>query len=346
MKKILKRILIGIACTTAAVFAFFFGLGYYIVHYEMNKEPQEEYVCIGQHVYTHAPALMVDSLFDSLNLSGKGIRIGVLDAGFGTFRQRAWTRHLNVAAYADFVDGDTLDFFDESSTWHGTYACACIGGSRNDTLKGLARNATFYLARVDDEDSELRREEEYKMKGIRWLLEHGVDIITSSVGHTTFDDYEGYAPQTLNGHTSRLSCFVDSVLKAHPDLIFIQAAGNEGRENDPWGYNVFPGDVKEVITVGAVNHEGMRRTDYSSPGWTGTPYLKPDVCAYATPPLEGSSFTTPVITGLCAALLEHRRISRKEMITLLHTSGNNASYPNHEIGYGTPQSRAMSNFLQ
>lgn len=181
MKKILKRILIGIVCTTAAVFAFFFGLGYYIVHYEMNKEPQEEYVCIGQHVYTHAQALMVDSLFDSLNLSGKGIRIGVLDAGFGTFRQRAWTRHLNVAAYADFVDGDTL---------------------------------------------------------------------------------------------------------------------------------------------------------------------KPDVCAYATPPLEGSSFTTPVITGLCAALLEHRRISRKEMITLLHTSGNNASYLNHETGYGIPQTRTMNHFLQ
>lgn len=77
MKKILKRILIGIVCTTAAVFAFFFGLGYYIVHYEMNKEPQEEYIRIGQHIYTHAPALMIDSRFDSLDLSGRNIKIGV-----------------------------------------------------------------------------------------------------------------------------------------------------------------------------------------------------------------------------------------------------------------------------
>lgn len=110
------------------------------------------------------------------------------------------------------------------------YSCACIGGylSSGDTIKGLAWNAEYYLAEIDDFDTELRIEEDRMMNAIRWLLSQDVDVITSSCGYTIFDDYDGYTVSMLDGHSSRISQFVDSVLQVNSNLIFIQSMGNEG----------------------------------------------------------------------------------------------------------------------
>lgn len=341
--KIMKKIIL-IACgilLSLAVILYVIG---YFVSREHFKNPPEHYVSVGKRVYTAVPAMMIDSAYDSLNLSGRGIKIGVLDTGFGGLRQRSWTKKLHVAAYADFIDGDTLGFFDEEpgrERDHGAYSCACIGGHlAGDTIKGLAWNAAYYLAEIDDFDSEPRLEEVRMMNAIRWLLAQNVDIITSSCGYTVFDDFDGYSVQMLDGHSSRISCFVDSVLQANPGLIFIQSMGNEG--NKSWRYNNFPADVREVIAVGAVESDGMTRAGYSSVGWEGTEYIKPDVCAYVQPPRRGTSFSTPAVAGLCAALLEHKRMDRKELIRFLHTSGLNGAAPDREIGYGMPQTSRIS----
>lgn len=84
------------------------------------------------------------------------------------------------------------------------------------------------LAEIDDFDTELRIEEDRMMNAIRWLLSQDVDVITSSCGYTIFDDYDGYTVSMLDGHSSRISQFVDSVLQVNSNLIFIQSMGNEG----------------------------------------------------------------------------------------------------------------------
>lgn len=66
-------------------------LGYYLTRNDFS-DPPEHYVSIGKRVYTTAPAMIVDASYDSLNLSGRGIKIGVLDTGFGGLRQRSWTK--------------------------------------------------------------------------------------------------------------------------------------------------------------------------------------------------------------------------------------------------------------
>ena len=249
--------------------------------------------------------MIVDAVFDSLRLSGRGVRIGVIDTGFGGMYERRWTRDLHVAAYADFVDGDTTGFFLAErgrDRDHGAYALACMGGcvGGGDTIK---------------------------------------DIISSSIGYTVFDDYDGYSPGMLDGRSSRISRFVDSVLTANPGLIFVQSAGNEG--DGQWRYNTFPSDVREVIAVGQVAGDGVTREALSSVGWEGVPYVKPDVCAYVQPPRRGTSFAAPAIAGLCGALLEYRRMSRGEMLELLHAAGTNAAAPDREVGYGIPQTARM-----
>ena len=182
-------------------------------------------------------------------------------------------------------------------------------------------------------------EEDRMMNAIRWLLSQDVDVITSSCGYTIFDDYDGYTVSMLDGHSSRISQFVDSVLQVNSNLIFIQSMGNEGDE--PWRYSNFPADVREVISVGAIESDSTTRAGYSSIGYGGVDFIKPDVCAYAQPPRRGTSYTAPVIAGLCASLLEYKRMSRNELINLLHTSGLNSSAPNYEIGYGIPQTSRM-----
>lgn len=338
----IKKIFSIIICTLLFLLVGLMVLGYFISRKNF-RNPPERYFAIGKRVYTAAPAMMIDSSFDSLNLSGRSVRIGVLDTEFGGLRDSRWTRNMKVEAYADFIDGDTTGFFKDKTggrAKHGAYSCACIGGYiPGDTVKGLAWNASYYLAEIDDIDAEPRLEEERMMNAVRWLLSHDVDIITSSCSYTLFDDFDGYSTSMLDGHSSRLSAFVDSVLQANPNLIFVQCIGNEG--DTEWHYNSFPSDVREAISVGAVTADGSTRARYSSFGWDGTEYIKPDVCAYVQPPLNGTSFAAPAITGLCAALLEHRHMSRRELIELLHESGSNASAPNRETGYGVPRTDKM-----
>lgn len=332
-----------ICCIIFSALVIFLIIGYITTRGDF-KNPPEHFTHIGKREYTDVTAMMVDATYDSLNLSGSGIKIGVLDAGFGGLRQRSWTKNLKIAAYANFVSGDTLGFFSEKSrknSDHGAYSCACIGGSLSqDSIKGLAWNATYYLAEIDEMGAESRMEEVRMMSAIRWLLANEVDIITSSCGYTIFDDYDGYSVQMLDGHSSRISCFVDSVLQSNPNLIFIQSMGNKG--NKSWRYENFPADVREVISVGAVERDGTTRAGYSGIGWEKTDYIKPDVCAYVQPPRRGTSFSAPAIAGLCAALLEHQRMSRKELIDILNSSGLNCDAPNNEIGYGVPQTSRMS----
>lgn len=341
--KTIKKVIKFICGLLLFALIIFLTIGYITTRGNF-KNPPEHYTNIGKRVYTDVAAMIVDTTYDSLNLSGYGIKIGVLDAGFGGLRQRSWTKNLQIAAYANFVSSDTLGFFSEKSgkgSDHGAYSCACIGGSLSqDTIKGFAWNATYYLAEIDDVDAESRIEEVRMMAAIRWMLANEVDIITSSCGYTIFDDYDGYSVQMLDGHSSRISCFVDSVLQSNPNLIFIQSMGNKG--NKSWRYENFPADVREVISVGTVEKDGTTRAVYSSVGWEGTSYLKPDVCAYVQPPRRGTSFSAPAIAGLCAALLEHKRMSRKELIDILNVSGLNYYAPNNEIGYGVPQTSRMS----
>lgn len=308
--------------------------------YDLIREVRSAYTSEYTRTYSHALGLMMSPRFDTLRLSGRGIRIGVLDAGFGGLRSARWTRELQVGGFRDFTGGDSAAFF-EDPTDHGTQVCANVGGRSGDTLRGLAYGSTYFLAKTDRAEVEPRAEEQAMIRGIEWLLEQEVDIITSSLAYTIFDDFEGYTPAMLDGRTSVLSRYLDSLLAARPELIFLQSAGNDGDEK--WKYTCFPADVQAVITVGATDFEGTGRYHTSSLGYEGAAYIKPDFALYASP--IGTSFSTPVLTGFCACLLEHRRLSRDSLTTVLRASATQAASPDRELGYGMPQSDAVLKLL-
>lgn len=299
--------------------------------HDIVQEIKHSYTSGYTHTYSHAIGQMMGPRFDSLAPRGEGIRIGVVDAGFGGLRDDRFTRRLRIADYLDLTDGDTTGFFRDDCD-HGTRVTRNIGGFSNDTLLGLACNADYYLVKSDLEHDEPRADEHRLCLALEWLAQRQVDVINISLGYTTFDDFDGYTPQMLDGRTARCSRFLDSLLKAYPHLVVVQSAGNEG--NKKWRHIAFPGDVQEAITVGAADSEGTGRSAKSGTGYYPHP-VKPDLAVYDSP--NGTSFSTPVVAGLCAALLGHRPMERRELIRLLHASGTRSATPSPETGYGIPQ---------
>lgn len=309
--------------------------------YDIVREVRGAYTAAYSRTYTHAIGQMMSPAFDSLRLSGRGVRIGVLDAGFGGFDTSRWTKGLQVAAFRDFTGGDDAAFFRDEVD-HGTKVCANMGGFSGDTLHGLAHGAVYYLAKTDRADEEPRSEEQNMIRGIEWLLSQGVDVICSSLAYTSFDDGDGYTPQQLDGRTSVLSHYLDSLLGARPALVFVQSAGNEG--DKAWKYITFPGDVREVLTIGSTSFDGKSRFHSSGIGREEADYIKPDLAVGGSP--IGTSFSTPVVAGLCACVLECRRMDRKTLIALLHAAGTQAATPNREIGYGIPQTGVLLELME
>ena len=309
--------------------------------WDLVREVRGAWTSDYSRTYSRAVGQTMSRAFDSLNLSGRGVRIGVLDAGFGGFRTDRWMRGLHVAAWRDFTGGDETAFFDDA-TDHGTRVCTNLGGRSGDTIRGLAWGAEYYLAKTDRAEVEPRAEERQLIRGIEWLLAHDVDVISSSLGYTTFDDFSGYTPAMLDGCTSTLSRYLDSLLTARPGLVFVQSAGNEG--DKAWRNVSFPADVRQVITVGSCDSDGVSRSRSSGVGREDAGYVKPDFVAGASS--LGTSFSTPVIAGLCACLLEYRPMERGELIGLLHASGTRAAAPGCELGYGIPQTDVLLRMLR
>ncbi len=293
--------------------------------------------------YRRPIAMLMSPALDSLALSGNGVKIGVIDAGFGYFKSNEFTKNLKVADYKDFIDNDTTRFFSDNENDHGTMVTSSIGGKKNELVHGLAYNATYFLAKTEDAATELKIEEERLISAIDWMVANEVDIINISIAYTTFEDANYYTQANLDGKTAKSSKYIAQILEDNPDLIIPVSAGNEG--NKEWRNIMFPSDVKEVITVGSTDFDGEIRWKSSGIGVDDVGYIKPDVATYPIP--LGNSHTAPVIAGLCALIKElHPSLHREELIDALHKTSTNAQKPNTEIGYGVPQSEALLKTLQ
>lgn len=105
--------------------------------WDLVREVRGTWTSDYSRTYSRAVGQTMSRAFDSLNLSGRGVRIGVLDAGFGASAPTAGRGGLHVAAWRDFTGGDETAFFDDA-TDHGTRVCTNLGGRSGDTIRGLA----------------------------------------------------------------------------------------------------------------------------------------------------------------------------------------------------------------
>lgn len=273
---------------------------------------------------------------------GKGMTIAVFDAGFmNTDRIPAMTK-INIVGIHDFLSDDIEDMYDGEA--HGTMTLSVIGVNEPGIFIGTAPEASFWLFRCEDVETETSAEEDYWTAAAEFADSVGVDVISSSLGYHDFDDTTtSYHYYDQNGHTSLISR--TSSMLASKGIVHVNSAGNDGMGT--WKKINFPSDAEDMLSVGAVTPQGVNAS-FSSVGPTSDGRVKPDVVALGSPTAvvsgrgtltseTGTSFSTPVISGLVACLWQALPDkTAREIIELVRRSGDNYEHPDNVYGYGLP----------
>ena len=138
------------------------------------------------------------------NITGKDVKVGVLDFGFSRFDELQQKKE--VPAYVEakaFTESGTL----ENGNVHGT-ACAEI-------IHDMAPDAKLYLAMTDGFVGQT-------IKAALWLAEQGVDIIS----------YSGGGHHGPHNGTAIMDKVVEHITEKY-GVLWINAAGNEGLQHLP-----------------------------------------------------------------------------------------------------------------
>ncbi len=287
--------------------------------------------------------------------TGKGIVIAVLDAGFLNVPNQVVFDSLRkrggILGTKDFViPGGSV----YTSSSHGRMVLSCMAANKSGLMIGTAPDASFWLLKTEDVNSENVIEGYNWVSGAEYADSVGADVINSSLGYTTFDDPKfSYTHAELNGRTAIST--IGAEIAASKGILVVNSAGNSGNDTKfPWVGA--PADGDSVLTVGAVTATGVRAS-FSSIGPTGDGRIKPTVMAMgqgttvanATTGVisgNGTSFSSPVLAGIAACLWQaNPGAENMQVLTAVKNSGSMASTPNNKMGWGIPDMKKADSLL-
>ncbi|MEI9956881.1 MAG: S8 family serine peptidase [Ferruginibacter sp.] len=129
-------------------------------------------------------------------------------------------------------------------------------------------------------------------------------------------------------------------------ILVLVAAGNEGAST--WHYITTPADADSVLTVGAVDINGVIGS-FSSYGPSSDGQIKPGIASVGVntvvansndgQPIMGSgtSFATPNIAGLTTCLWQaFPEVNNMNIINTIEQAANRTANPDDRTGYGIP----------
>lgn len=276
---------------------------------------------------------------------GKGVLIAVLDVGFQNVNKLPAFDSLmlnhKIISYTDFVNFDGSVWEDGS---HGTNALSCIAGNIPGIFVGTAPDANFVLVRTENEAYESRLEESNWLAGAEYADSMGADLISSSLGYTTFTDKEfSHTYSDMDGKTTLITRAADKAFEK--GIMVMNSAGNEGYS--PWHYIGAPADGINVVASGGVDVY-MTPSIFSSFGPSYDNRVKPDISAMATNtivaesdgeivPSNGTSFSNPVLAGMMACMIQAcPDKSLQEIKEAVFKSSTHYAKPDNMYGYGVP----------
>lgn len=308
-------------------------------HLQQHLEPMDEY-----YGFSDTQIKMHDiHTLHRAGIDGSGVTIGFLDTGY-RWEQHAALGGAQVIAERDFVaeyyPGDELP---ASHYDHGTWVFSVVAGYEPGSFIGVAPRARFLLGATEDIRTETPIEEDFWVAGIEWMGEMGVDIVSTSLGYSTFDPpYDSYTPEDMDGKTAVTTITADHAFER--GILVVASAGNSG--NSPWRIITSPADGEYVIAAGAVHDDG-RIANFSSRGPSADGRIKPDVsalgvgvaAAQAAPSgyrsFSGTSFSAPIVSGTAGLILAARPdLNAAELRNALLYSARRNGEPDNTFGYG------------
>jgi len=292
----------------------------------------------------------------NLGYSGLGVTIAVIDAGFNSVDIMPCFDSLRVN---DQIKG-TRDFalpgnnvYSTSMFSHGTSVLSCMGAYSSGQMVGTAPKADYWLLRSEVGETESIIEEYYWVSAAEFADSVGADMINSSLGYTVFTESPeaNHTYSDMDGNTTVVTKGADKA--AEKGILVVNSAGNEGAST--WKYIGAPADGDSVLTVGAVNANGIRAS-FSSVGPTSDGRTKPTVAAQGsgsavfTPSglgtSSGTSFSSPILCGVTACLWQaFPGLNNMQIIELIKASASQAINPDSLLGWGIPDFEKASSTL-
>lgn len=294
-------------------------------------------------------------ILHGMDAKGQGMLIGVLDSGFEDADSLPAFDDLRaregVLLERDMVnhDGDVYD-----DHWHGRSVLSCMTGILPGYLQGTAPAADYVLLRTEEVATEYIVEEDNWVAGAELADSIGCDVLNTSLGYTEFDDsLQNHVYSDLDGATARIS--IAAGMAAQKGMIPVNSAGNSGQS--AWHFIGPAADAIDILAVGAVGSFG-EHAPFSSWGPSADGRVKPDVCAMgwgaialrpqgdSIAPLNGTSFSSPILAGLVACLWQlHPQRTAHEVMQAVRESASLYFAPNDSMGYGIPNFLVAHNTL-
>src|SRR5213592_4400766 len=286
-------------------------------------------------------------------IDGTGVRVGIFDTGFDTANPAF--NGITITAQHDFVFGDSI-VRDEpgkdvaGAQFHGTATWSLFAGDVPGRLRGIARRASFLLAKTEDVRSETRVEEDNYVAALEWADSIGVDIASSSLAYLVFDNGFSYTPSQLNGDVAVTTVAAD--MAAQRGILVVTAAGNAG----PFSRTLStPADADSVLSIGAEDSLGTIAA-FSSRGPTADGRIKPDFTAPGVAVCvvtgvgqvrreQGTSFATPLLAASAALVKQmHPALLPMDVRAAFRSTATKRAAPDTIYGWGRPDVAAAAVF--
>lgn len=276
---------------------------------------------------------------------GEGMLVALLDAGFRQantvgFLQPLFAENRVVGTF-DFVANERNVYDDDE---HGLHVLSIMAATVPNQLYGTAYKASYLLLRTEDAATETRIEEANWLFGAEYADSVGVDVISSSLGYTQFDNpASDYTLADLDGKTGLSTRAAQWAADA--GIVVVISAGNEG--SSAWGGIGVPADAVSALAIGAVTTTRVRAS-FSSFGPSADGRIKPDLAAMGVGTVlglpngrlatgNGTSYAAPLVAGLAAGFWQaHPTLTAAQVTAALRWSGSQFLQPDNRLGYGIP----------
>ncbi|MBX2931157.1 MAG: S8 family peptidase [Chitinophagaceae bacterium] len=290
----------------------------------------------------------------NIGMRGQNMLVAVIDAGFLNYTTLRSFDSMNlnnrVKETWDFVDNEASVVEDHS---HGMSCLSTIVGNIPNTFIGNAPETNVLLYRTEEGATE------YPIEEFNWVCaaeradSAGADILTTSLGYTTFDNAAfNHTYSNMNGRTTVAA--KGGVFAHRKGMLLFSAMGNDG--NNSWKYLSTPADIDSTIAVGAVNASGTIGS-FSSYGPSADGRIKPEasavgVAAYVQTPSNaisagnGTSYACPKMAGLGTCLWQaFPEFNNYTIRNAIIQSGSMYHSPDNRKGYGIPDMKTAFSLL-